>query len=172
MGGQEARRDFNRASANDYVGMGVAGAEGVLSVAEALPVAGVAAKAASKGIKAGAEKLTEAAMDPTTVGSFGGNLFAKVFDEPSDATLDALRSAYPNMEARDEVYRVGERNNTSGGVDVRIGPEKPLTEVPVYPSDPERKSVFLLILSWLKLSMMANSTIKLFPKRERPTSTI
>lgn len=144
MGVQEARRDYNRASENeDYVGMGLAGLGGALSVAEALPVAGVAAKAAVQGIKKGAAKLTDAAMNPNAVGSFGGNLFAKGFDEPSDKTLDALRSSYPNMEARDEVYRVGERKNNSGGLDVRIGPEKPLEEVPLYPSDPERKSVFI-----------------------------
>lgn len=139
MGVQEARRDFNRASENDdLVGQGAALTSGALSLAGALPAVGVAAK----GIKKIANKVTDA-YDPNSVGSFGGNLFAKGFDEPSDETLDALRSSYPNMEARDEVYRVGERKNNSGGVDVRIGPEKPLQEVPVYPSDPERKSVFI-----------------------------
>jgi len=44
MGGQEARRDFNRASANDdMLGMGIAGAEGALTLAEALPLTGILA---------------------------------------------------------------------------------------------------------------------------------
>jgi hypothetical protein len=77
MGAQEARRDFNRASDNeDYVGMGLAGVDGALTVAEALPVGGPLVKAAGRGIRRGAEKLTEAALDPTTVGSLGGNLFS------------------------------------------------------------------------------------------------
>lgn len=80
---------------------------------------------------------------PVGVASFGGNLFANGFSDPSDETLDVLRSRFPNMEARDEMYRVGERQNARGGVDVRIGPEKPLEEVPLYPADPERKSVFI-----------------------------
>ena len=143
MGLQEARRDYNAASdREDPTGMGMAVLDGALSLAEAAPVVGVGVKGAAKGIKKIANKVTDA-YDPNSVGSFGGNLFAKGFDEPSDETLDALRSSYPNMEARDEVYRVGERRNTSGGVDVRIGPEKPLEEVPLYPSDPERKSVFI-----------------------------
>lgn len=100
------------------------------------------AKSAAEGAKKVAAKLPE--YDPNAVGSFGGNLFAKGFDEPSDETLGLMREKYPNMEARDEVYRVGERANTRfGGTEIKVGPEKPLQEVPLYPEDPERRSVFI-----------------------------
>lgn len=75
MGGQEARRDFNRASANDdMLGMGIAGAEGALTLAEALPLTGILAKGAGKGIQKISKLLTEN-YDPATVGSNLGNIF-------------------------------------------------------------------------------------------------
>jgi len=100
------------------------------------------AKSAAEGAKKVAAKLPE--YDPSSVGSFGANLFAKGFDAPSEETLGLMRGKYPNMEAREEVYRVGERKNPQyGGTDIKVGPEKPLQEVPVSPEDPERRSVFI-----------------------------
>lgn len=141
MGGQEARRDFNRASnADDYVGMGVAGVDGALTLAEAVPGIGLAAK--------GVRRTVDAALDaytPNTVGAFGGNLFARGFTEPSAETLDVMRTTYPDMDAREEVYRIGERPHPlANGTEIKVGPEKELVEVPMYPElDAERSSVFI-----------------------------
>lgn len=142
MGGQEARRNFNRAADNeDYVGMGLAGAEGALTLAEAVPGLGLAAK--------GIRRTADAALDaynPNTVGAFGGNLFARGFTEPSAETLDVMRTTYPDMDAREEVYRIGERPHPrlANETEIKVGPEKDLVEVPIYPElDPERSSVFI-----------------------------
>ncbi len=83
-------------------------------------------------------------IDPNTLGMFGGNLRAKGYDEPSEETLELMRKKFPAMEARDEVYRIGEKKDPksfSGAIDVKVGPEKELVEVPTYPSEPERFSV-------------------------------
>jgi hypothetical protein len=93
-------------------------------------------------------KDAEATGNSTPSASFAGGLDSEGFTDPTDETLEALGKIYPDMEARSEVYRVGERenqrsswSNTNPNKDVRIGPEKPLVEVPVRPASPERGTV-------------------------------
>jgi hypothetical protein len=87
MGGQEARRDFNRASnSEDYVEMGMAGVQGALTLAEAIPLTGVALKGAGRGIQALSEQLLRG-YEPNTVGSNLGNLL----DTPATSeTVDTV----------------------------------------------------------------------------------
>ena len=75
FGTQEAKRDFRIAKGNDdKLGMGLAVGEGLLNIAEAIPLT----KAVIKPLKAGAGSLYELAkrieVDPNTVGMSGGNL--------------------------------------------------------------------------------------------------
>mgnify|MGYP001305132364 FL=1 len=93
-------------------------------------------------------KDAETTGNSTPSASFAGGLDSEGFIDPTDETLEALGKIYPDMEARGEVYRVGERenqrsswSNTNPDKDVRIGPEKPLVEVPVRPASPERGTV-------------------------------
>ena len=93
-------------------------------------------------------KDAETTGNSTPSASFAGGLDSEGFTDPTDETLEALGKIYPDMEARSEVYRVGERenqrsswSNTNPNKDVRIGPEKPLVEVPVRPASPERGTV-------------------------------
>ena len=128
----------------DYTYIGIlAGAGTAAALVGLVPGLGDAAgKAIMNGAKSVADKMPE--YDPNTVGMFGGNLFAKGYDEPSEKTLGLMRERYPNMEARDEVYRIGEKKDPksfSGSIDVRVGPENALVEVPTYPAEPERFAV-------------------------------
>jgi len=123
----------------------LAGALGGAAIIGLIPGIGDAAAAA---IRAGARKTLDVGkrieIDPNTLGMFGGNLRAKGYDEPSEETLELMRKEFPAMEARDEVYRIGEKKDPksfSGAIDVKVGPEKELVEVPTYPSEPERFSV-------------------------------
>ena len=123
----------------------LAGALGGAAIIGLIPGIGDAAAAA---IRAGARKTLDVGkrieIDPNTLGMFGGNLRAKGYDEPSEETLELMRKKFPAMEARDEVYRIGEKKDPksfSGAIDVKVGPEKELVEVPTYPSEPERFSV-------------------------------
>ena len=93
-------------------------------------------------------KDAETTGNSTPSASFAGGLDSEGFIDPTDETLEALGKIYPDMESRGEVYRVGERenqrsswSNTNPDKDVRIGPEKPLVEVPVRPASPERGTV-------------------------------
>ena len=87
----------------------LAGALGGAAIIGLIPGIGDAAAAA---IRAGARKTLDVGkrieIDPNTLGMFGGNLRAKGYDEPSEETLELMRKEFPAMEARDEVYRIGE----------------------------------------------------------------
>ena len=115
MGGQEARRNYNRAWANeDLGGMAMAGLEGALAVAEGIPLAGVGAKAVGKGIKKAANALTDA-YDPNAVGSLGGNLFSKSDDviaqtDEAFETGDAFETLGVT-EADQKVWRAGKEGS-------------------------------------------------------------
>ena len=93
-------------------------------------------------------KDAETTGNSTPSASFAGGLDSEGFTDPTDETLEALGKIYPDMEARSEVYRVGERenprsswSNTNPNKDIRLGPEQPLVEVPVRPASPERGTV-------------------------------
>jgi len=71
-------------------------------------------------------------------------LKAKGYGEASDETVGLMREKYPNMEAREETYRIAERPDPkTGETDIKVGPEQELEEVPTYPEAPERSSVFI-----------------------------
>ena len=71
-------------------------------------------------------------------------LKAKGYGEASDETVGLMREKYPNMQAREETYRIAERPDPkTGETDIKVGPEQELEEVPTYPEAPERSSVFI-----------------------------
>ena len=89
FGFDNAKDSFQRAkNTDDKLGMGLAAAEGALSVAEAFPLT----KGLAKGAKKGLEKIADVAadMDPNTVGSLGGNIFS---DIPPAANSQKTQSA-------------------------------------------------------------------------------
>jgi len=105
-GGQEAKRDFRRAqNADDKVGMALAGAEGALTIAEALPLTGVAAKLAGKGIKNLAEAVGSIEYDPSTVGmNFGNVKFNKQNLQETELSNEALD--YLNLDVQEALNDV------------------------------------------------------------------
>lgn len=71
-------------------------------------------------------------------------LKAKGYGEASDETVGLMREKYPNMQAREETYRIAERPDPkTGETDIKVGPEQELEEVPTYPEAPEKSSVFI-----------------------------
>jgi len=110
FGTQEAKRDFRIAKGNDdKLGMGLAVGEGLLNIAEALPVS----KAGYQLGKAGARGLYDLAkrieVDPNALGSLGGNISLKPEVDTSklDSVLD-LRAAQMELKVADRIQPSGE----------------------------------------------------------------
>ena len=110
FGGQEAKRDFTRArNTDDKLGMGIAVAEGALSVAEALPLTGTMVKGTKKLIQDLVDGGLMPEYDQSMVGSNLGNLFNSPkssavkpnFMDYNSATVKKLDDAFNNQ--RDEI---------------------------------------------------------------------
>jgi hypothetical protein len=88
FGAEEAKRNFRRAqNADDKVGMALAGVEGALTVAEALPLTGVALKGTKNLVKALADSNLIPEYDPSMVGSNLGNIFGPSAPKPTSSNL-------------------------------------------------------------------------------------
>jgi Arc/MetJ-type ribon-helix-helix transcriptional regulator len=142
FGTQEAKRDFRIAKGNDdKLGMGLAVGEGILNVAEAIPLT----KVATKPLRMGAESLIDLAkrveVNPNTVGSLGGNvsLKPKVDTSEAQAVLD-IRAAQMDLAVKDRIQPSGENPlfDLSPESYTKTLPEQKQTPVPRRPDGSDK----------------------------------
>jgi len=125
MGIQEAKRNFNRASENDdMLGMGIAGAESALTLAEAIPLTGVLAKGAGKGIKKLSNMLTKN-YDPSMAGSNLGNIFE------TSATTEAVDTVIEETLI-EPVKETAPKTSVTAYKLFRTNPDKPEELFPLF----------------------------------------
>jgi Arc/MetJ-type ribon-helix-helix transcriptional regulator len=132
FGTQEAKRDFRIAKGNDdKLGMGLAVGEGILNVAEAIPLT----KAVIKPLKAGAGSLYELAkrieVDPNTVGMSGGNLRLKP-NTVDDATDEAVDTLTEELTLTPKTTNMNYNNTVTAYKLFRIDPNRPGELFPLY----------------------------------------
>ena len=142
FGTQEAKRDFRIAKGNDdKLGMGLAVGEGILNVAEAIPLT----KVATKPLRMGAESLIDLVkrveVNPNTVGSLGGNvsLKPKVDTSEAQAVLD-IRAAQMDLAVKDRIQPSGENPlfDLSPESYTKTLPEQKQTPVPRRPDGSDK----------------------------------
>ena len=142
FGTQEAKRDFRIAKGNDdKLGMGLAVGEGILNVAEAIPLT----KVATKPLRMGAESLIDLAkrveVNPNTMGSLGGNvsLKPKVDTSEAQAVLD-IRAAQMDLAVKDRIKPSGENPlfDLSPESYTKTLPEQKQTPVPRRPEGSDK----------------------------------
>lgn len=142
FGTQEAKRDFRIAKGNDdKLGMGLAVGEGILNVAEAIPLT----KVATKPLRMGAESLIDLAkrveVNPNTMGSLGGNvsLKPKVDTSEAQAVLD-IRAAQMDLAVKDRIQPSGENPlfDLSPESYTKTLPEQKQTPVPRRPDGSDK----------------------------------
>ena len=132
FGTQEAKRDFRIAKGNDdKLGMGLAVGEGILNVAEAIPLT----KAVIKPLKAGAGSLYELAkrieVDPNAVGMSGGNLRLKP-NTVDDATDEAVDTLTEELTLTPKTTNMNYNNTVTAYKLFRIDPNRPGELFPLY----------------------------------------